>query len=292
MNTQTQVNRPAILAAMRAGTLSETEAEELTAQGIITADMIESINREGQALSRPAQGSTVCHTFRTSSEILLNSFTFKGANLATAFLKARDAVIKNKHPQLLDEKKEASRAAKATLAAFIHETGCDLDADTVVENYCGFGRVWTTPEKKIAAIAEEHGISSERARELSEAGAAAAQDYVQRQRGNLAGIYLGWLADVCTEDAPETADSIAAINACVTDAYRKAGEWTNRAEGILIESAAFEFGVILPKWEDVLPRITKQTIMQRENVQRRIDKQIEAATASYVDAMKELGNDW
>jgi hypothetical protein len=285
------VNRSAVIQSLKDASLSDSEIECFVEQGILTTADIEKANRDGQALARPAEGLSSITSYVTASEILMNGFLWKANSLATGFMKARDAVIKNKHPQLLEEKKQASREARDTFASFIGVTGCQIDADEVVMQYCGFGRVWTSPDKRIAALAEEHGISMERARELSEAGSAAAQDYVQRQRGNLAGVYLGWLADV-TPHTDETAECTVAIAECIVQAYAKAGEWTNRAEGLLIEDAANEFGVILPKWADVLPKITQVTIKQKEAVERRIGQQIEAATQAYTDAAKTLGNDW
>lgn len=227
------------------------------------------------------------------SEIMEFNISILFNKLASAFLKGRAAIVNCKHQSMLDDLKARSVINKNNLLFAMQSFGSDLDTDAIIENFCGFGREWTPSDAKVSDFAAEHGISHERAREVMEASMVSAQYNSQTTRGNLAGIYAGWLSDLDMDEAKSNDEIEKLISDTVIAAYSKAGQWMNRAEAILIEGAAQDLGVLLPKWEDTLPKVGQEVKAMKERIQKNLDKRAEQQAAAYLEASREINkNDW
>lgn len=224
---------------------------------------------------------------RTQSDILANSINFLLSKESNSFLKAREAVVKSTNPSTTQSAKEHAKATRLNLEWLMATTEQDINADEIIENYCGFNREWKPTDNQCADAANEHGISLQAAREMLEATLAQHQLYAQTARGNMVGIYQGWLCDIDPEGASteQPDDSAPAmLTRTVIEAYKKAGEWMRRDEGLLIEASAEDWNVSLPKWSDVLPKASQST----ETAKRRIQGNLEARAQHLQDVARQI----
>lgn len=230
----------------------------------------------------------------TQSDILTNSVDFLLRKKAQQFIKAREAVIRCKHASALNDLKETSRQHRIELEYLMQTTGQDFNADDVIENYCGFGREWVANDRSVTQAADEHGISKEAARDMLEATLTQAQLYSQTTKGNMIGIYTGWLSDLCPDnDHPTNEQADKELQATITDAYKKAGEWLRRDEGLLIEASAEDWQLSLPKWGDVLPKATAATEQAKRKIQSNLEHRAEQLRVEALEAMATInGQDW
>lgn len=230
----------------------------------------------------------------TQSEILANSVSFALRKEASAFLKAREAVVKCKHASAMDDLKAAARFARQRLEALMAITEQDFSADEVIENFVGLGKVWSANDSMIIKTATEQGISYEQAREILEVSLTQAQLYAQSTRANLLGIYEGWLCDLAPQvhqAAAQEANNV--LQTIIQEAYAKAGEWLRRDEGLLIEATAKDWEFTLPKWADVLPKLSEATVNAKRKIEQRLDQRAEQLRDAYMAAASQIDNsDW
>lgn len=231
---------------------------------------------------------------QTVSDILKSNVDFLLRRKAQTFIKAREAVVKCQSPAAIVDLKANAKQCRQDLEFLMLTTSQDFDADAVIENYIGLGKVWTANADQIAKTAEEQGVSYDQAREILEVTLSQAQTYAQTTRSNLVGIYQGWLSDIEPENAHSGNDAvIKELAQVVQDAYAKAGEWLRRDEGILIEASADDWEINLPSWASVLPRITETIKDQRRKIESRISQRAEQLRDQYNAAMAEINNsDW
>ena len=231
---------------------------------------------------------------QTQSDILKSSVDFLLRRKAQAFIKAREAVVKCSSPAAIADLKANAKSVRQDLEFLMLTTSQDFDADAVIENYIGLGKVWTANADQIAKTAEEQGVSFDQAREILECTLSQAQAYAQTTRSNLIGIYQGWLSDIDPENGQHGTDEIyAELDKVVQDAYAKAGVWLRRDEGILIEGSAQDWEINLPTWSSVLPRITEAVKDQRRKIESRINQRAEQLRDQYNAAMAEINaSDW
>lgn len=222
------------------------------------------------------------------SEIAQSQIIFAMNNVARKFLKARDAVVKNKHASAMDDLKKTAREHQNTLGYLIRVSGCEINAAQVAAEFCGYGREWQASAKAVQEAADLHGISLDEARDMLEATMAQAQLHSQVQRGRLVDIFMGWLSDVDAEDAQRTDEGDRILAEAIQKAYATAGQWLRRDEGVLIEGDAEEHGITLPFWKDVLPKKGEHTTIAKERIRRNNAAREEAAQKQYVEAMREI----
>lgn len=227
------------------------------------------------------------------SEILRNGAVFAAERAAAAFLKSRERVAKNQAVTAFADLKEASRQAKNLTNCIMQAFSIDLDANRIVENFCGFGREWRPRDEAVAAFAAEHGIDHDTAREALECTMMAAQLKSQTHKGNRAAIYMAWLSDLDAENAQPNDATRSVIDVIVQEAYARAGEWLRADEGILIKGAADDLGVVLPQWKDVLPKMGANQAAARARVQKNLDTHAQRMAVELEEATKEIDpSDW
>ncbi len=229
------------------------------------------------------------------SEILLRSAQFAVDKAASKFLKARQAVLKNKAVGAVEELKQQSRIAKSVCEQLMDAFQLDLDPEAISESFAGLNRVWEASPAKVQELANQHGIDLDQARNVLAATLAQAQLSTISQRSGLISLYQGWLSDLDSDSEviQGASDEIhQEIERTVMDAYKRAGEWLRRDEGILIEGAAYDLGILLPKWKDVLPS-GGDTAKAAERIRQAVDARAESKAQSLIDAARQFEkNDW
>lgn len=231
---------------------------------------------------------------QTNSEILANGVNFELRRMAQKFLKAREAVVKCSHASALEDMKANAKQARINLEWFMATTGQDFDADAIIEDFVGFGRVWNATDAMIEKVANEQGISNEQAREVLTVSMTQAQAYAQTTRGNLVGIYGGWLSDLDPDNGgiPDEATHYQ-LHEVVKNAYAKAAEWLRRDEGLLIEASAEDWGILLPTWASQLPKITEAVQTMRRKMENKVQQRAEYLRDQYMSAAAEINpSDW
>lgn len=231
---------------------------------------------------------------QTQSQILANSVDFLLKRKAQQFIKAREAVVKCQSVSAIADLKANAKSLRNDIEWLIATCDQDFSADEVIENYIGLGRVWTANADQIAKTADDQGINYDQAREVLEVTLAQAQLYAQTNRGNLVGIYQGWLSDIDANNNPTGNDAVRKeLAEAVNQAYGKAGEWLRRDEGILIEASASDWEIKLPTWAEVLPKITEATRNAKRRIEANMDRRAEQLRDQYNAAMSEINNsDW
>lgn len=241
------------------------------------------------AVEQSAQAET---TRANLSEILGQAAVWTVTNAQRQFLKAREAVIKNKSASALDDRKAASVAARHLAEHLMFALQVEADPEAVVEEFIGLSREWTVTPAKVAAFAVENGISNEQAREALAITMARAQLSSINNRAALQSLYEGWLSDL--EPQPRPSDEANAIlERTVIQSYKRAGEWLRRDEGILIEGAAADLGIMLPKWADVLPKAGEQLAKARMQIAAAVDNANDAKSKALLEAARQMeAQDW
>ncbi len=222
------------------------------------------------------------------SVIAQSQAIFTRNNLSRKFLKARDAVVKNKHASALDDLKQRARDAQNLVGYVMQATKCDINAAEVAAEFCGYGREWKANAKLVEQTAAEHGIDCDQARDMLEATMTQAQYNAQINRGKLASIFEGWLADIDPEACTSTDEGEKILAEIIIKAYATAGQWLRRDEGILIEGDAEDLGVLLPQWKDVLPKKSEATQQLKDRIRANNNAREEQAQKQYVEAMREI----
>jgi hypothetical protein len=220
------------------------------------------------------------------SQILARAFDFAVQKAGRAYLKAKDAALKargNQQAELIEE-------AKIRRQAFINASNCAPEetqfADIVTE-YCGLGREWNANGKMVTQFAEANGIDQQLAADLVGRQMIVAQDYAQATRGVKFGRYLSWLEDAASEaTGEETPNDLEEI---VLDAYKRAAQWNQPGDGLLIREFAESMGIsdILPTWAECL-KANMPTAEQAMEARKRMSNRAAAAASAEQEAEQEL----
>lgn len=220
------------------------------------------------------------------SQILARAFDFAVQKAGRSYLKAKDAALKargNQQAELIED-------AKMRRQAFINVSNYAPEetqyADIVTE-YCGLGREWNANGKMVADFAAANGIDQQLAADLVGRQMVVAQDYAQATRGVKFGRYLSWLEDAANE---ATGDELPAdLEEIVLDAYKRAAQWNQPADGLLIREFAESMGIsdILPTWAECL-KANMPTAEQAMEARKRMSNRAAAAASAEQEAEQEL----
>ena len=221
-----------------------------------------------------------------TSQILARAFDFAVQKAGRSYLKAKDAALKargNQQAELIEE-------AKMRRQAFINVSNYAPEetqyADIVTE-YCGMGREWNANGKMVADFAAANGIDQQLAADLVSRQMTVAQDYAQSVRGVKFGRYLSWLEDAANE---ATGDELPAdLEEIVLDAYKRAAQWNQPADGMLIREFAEEMGIseILPTWAECL-KANMPSAEAAMEARKRMANRAAAAASAEQEAEQEL----
>lgn len=220
------------------------------------------------------------------SQILARAFDFAVQKAGRSYLKAKDAALKargNQQAELIEE-------AKARRQAFINVSNYapeETQFSDIVTEYCGMGREWNANGKMVADFANANGIDQQLAADLVSRQMTVAQDYAQSTRGIKFGRYLSWLEDAANE---ATGGELPAdLEEIVLDAYKRAAQWNQPADGMLIREFAEEMGIseILPTWADNL-KANMPTAEAAMEARKRIANRAAAAASAEQEAEQEL----
>lgn len=220
------------------------------------------------------------------SQILARAFDFAVQKAGRAYLKTKDAALKargNQQAELIEEAK-ARRQAFINISIYAPEETQYAD---IVTEYCGLGREWNASGKMVADFAEANGIDQQLAAELVSRQMTVAQDYAQATRGVKFGRYLSWLEDAASEaTGNELPDDLEEI---VLDAYKRAAQWNQPADGLLIREFAESMGIsdILPTWAECL-KANMPTAEQAMEARKRMSNRAAAAASAEQEAEQEL----
>lgn len=248
----------------------------------------EVLNMADNANSRNyTEVNTMTSTRKTfESQILGRAFDFEVQKAGRSYLKAKDAALKaqgNQQAELIKTAQDA-RAAFVTIMAFAPE---ETQLSDIVTEYCGLGREWNANGKAVAQFASANGIDQQLAADLVGRQMTVAQDYAQATRGVKFGRYLAWLEDAAAEmqgdELPKNLEEI------VLEAYKRAAQWNQPGDGLLIREFAESVGVseILPSWQDNL-KANMPTAEQAMEARKRISNRAQAAAAAEQEAEAEL----
>lgn len=231
------------------------------------------------------------HTMTTArksfdSQILARAFDFAVQKAGRSYLKAKDAALKargNQQAELIEE-------AKMRRQAFINVTPYapeETQFSDIVTEYCGMGREWNANGKMVAQFAEANGIDQQLAADLVGRQMTVAQDYAQATRGIKFGRYLSWLEDAANEATGE--ELPADLEEIVLDAYKRAAQWNQPADGMLIREFAEEMGIsdILPSWADCL-KANMPSAEAAMEARKRMANRAAAAASAEQEAEQEL----
>lgn len=194
------------------------------------------------------------------SQILARAFNLATQKAGQSYLKAKDAALKargNQQTELIEE-------AKNRRQAFINASNCapaETQYANIVAEYCGMKREWNANGKMVADFAAADGIDQQLAADLVGRQMIVAQDYAQATRGIKFCRYLSWLEDAASEaTGEETPNNLEEI---VLDAYKRAAQWNQPTEGLLIREFAESMGIsdILPTWAECLKDKTSRLIL-------------------------------
>lgn len=219
------------------------------------------------------------------STILANSFAFAGANAGRSYLKKKQAALKaqgQQQAELINEAKEA-RTKFISYVPFMPESSFE----DIVTEFCGLGREWNASGKMVKQFAEANGVDQALAADLVGRQMTVAQDYAQATRGLNFGRYLGWLQDAAAEaDDHNTPKDIEEIT---LQAYHRAAQWNQPADGLLIREFAVKMGIVecLPTWADCL-KANMPTAEQALEARKRIANRAAAAASAEQEAEQEL----
>ena len=220
------------------------------------------------------------------SQILARAFDFAVQKAGRAYLKPKDAALKargNQQAELIEE-------AKMRRQAFINVSNYAPEetqyADIVTE-YCGLGREWNANGKMVADFAAANGIDQQLATDLVSRQMVVAQDYSQATRGVKFGRYLSRLEDAASEAAGH--ELPADLEEIVLDAYKRAAQWNQPADGLLIREFAESMSIsdILPTWAECL-KANMPTAEQAMEARKRMSNRAAAAASAEQEAEHEL----
>lgn len=278
MNKTHQINE-GIAQALRDG----TDAADIAAQ--LGMSKTEVLNRADNINSRTIQSNEGANIMTFDSDILRNAFSFKLQQAGRSYLKLKDRAIKargNDQAELIDE----ARKARATFVALV-PFGDGVVFDDIVTEYCGLGRDWNANGKMVKEFAEANGIDQQLAADLVGRQMTVAQDYAQSTRGLKFGRYLSWLADAAAEADANVIP--AELEEIILDAYNRAAQWNQPADGLLIREFAENMGVseILPTWADCL-KANMPSAEQALEARKRIANRAAAAASAEQEAEQEL----
>lgn len=220
------------------------------------------------------------------SQILARAFDFEAQKLIRNYLKKKDAALKARGDQqcdLIEEAKEARQRLISITPWMPEETNI---SDAVTE-YCGLGREWAASGKMVAQFAEANGVDQALAADLVGRQMTVAQDYAQATRGIKFGRYLSWIEDAMNEaigdELPHNLEEL------VLDAYNRAAQWNQPADGLLIRDFSEKLGIseILPTWAECLKRNMPSAEAAME-ARKRIANRAAAAASAEQEAEQEL----
>ena len=220
------------------------------------------------------------------SQILARAFDFAVQKAGRAYLKAKDAALKARGEQ----QAELIEEAKMRRQAFINVSNYapeETQYSDIVTEYCGLGREWNASGKMVADFAAANGIDQQLAADLVGRQMVVAQDYAQATRSVKFGRYLSWLEDAASEaTGDELPDDLEEI---VLDAYKRAAQWNQPADGLLIREFAESMGIsdILPTWAECL-KANMPTAEQAMEARKRMSNRAQAAAAAEQEAEQEL----
>ena len=139
----------------------------------------------------------------------------------------------------------------------------------------------------VADFAAANGIDQQLAADLVGRQMIVAQDYAQATRSVKFGRYLSWLEDAASEaTGEELPDNLEEI---VLDAYKRAAQWNQPGDGLLIREFAESMGIsdILPTWAECL-KANMPTAEQAMEAQKRMSNRAAAAASAEQEAEQEL----
>lgn len=228
--------------------------------------------------------------FSFDSQILANGFNFAGQLAGRSYLKLKDKALKARPTGADGERlQDAIQAAKDARQRFINLVPFmdQSSFDDIVSEYCGLGRDWNASGKMVKQFAEANGVDQQLAADLVGRQMTVAQDYAQATRGLKFGRYVSWLEDAAAE--ADTSVMPEELEQIVTDAYNRAAQWNQPADGLLIREFAENMGVsdILPTWADCL-KANMPSAEQAMEARKRIANRASAAASAEQEAEQEL----
>lgn len=193
-------------------------------------------------------------SYTYDSKILENSFNFAGQQAGRSYLKLKDRALRARTEQQASLVEEA-KAARVAFIAIVPFLPSEFSFDDIVTEYCGLGKEWNANGKMVKEFAEANNVDQQLAADLVSRQMCVAQDYAQATRGLKFGRYISWLEDAAN-DADEDNGLPANIEEITIQAYNRAAQWNQPADGLLIKDFAYNLGIsdVLPDWATALKK--------------------------------------